>query len=100
MAGSSPSLNDPFLRDPMSSSENVSQLLVKWGEGDKAALDKLMPLVYSELRRLAKQRLAQEKPGQTLEATRGHLITLNTKKETPSDRFFQLGCHILLGMSG
>ena len=38
----------------MQSSENVTQLLVKWGEGDKAALDKLMPLVYSELRRLAK----------------------------------------------
>jgi len=53
----------------MSSSENVSQLLVKWGEGDQAALDKLMPLVYSELRRLAGNYLRRERQNHTLQPT-------------------------------
>ncbi len=38
-------------------------------QGDPHAADQLLPLVYEELRRLAAQRLAQEKPGQTLQAT-------------------------------
>jgi RNA polymerase sigma factor (TIGR02999 family) len=38
-------------------------------QGDPHAAEQLLPLVYEELRRLAAQRLAQEKPGQTLEAT-------------------------------
>jgi DNA-directed RNA polymerase specialized sigma24 family protein len=37
--------------------------------GDPRAAEQLLPLVYDELRRLAAQRLAQEKPGQTLQAT-------------------------------
>src|SRR5271163_4831836 len=37
--------------------------------GDPRAAERLLPLVYDELRRLAAQRLAQEKPGQTLQAT-------------------------------
>src|SRR3954469_24999681 len=53
----------------MASSENVSQLLVKWGQGDKAALEKLMPLVYSELRRLATNYLRRERMGHTLQPT-------------------------------
>jgi RNA polymerase sigma factor (TIGR02999 family) len=53
----------------MSSSENISQLLVKWGEGDQAALDKLMPLVYSELRRLASNYLRRERQNHTLQPT-------------------------------
>src|SRR5262249_57418826 len=38
-------------------------------QGDPAAAEQLLPLVYDELRRLAAQRMAQEKPGQTLQAT-------------------------------
>src|SRR5262249_17505862 len=53
----------------MSSSETVSQLLVKWGEGDKAALDQLMPLVYAELRRLASNYLRRERQNHTLQPT-------------------------------
>src|ERR1043166_6476805 len=53
----------------MSSSENVSQLLVKWGEGDQKALDELMPLVYSELRRLAGNYLRRERQNHTLQPT-------------------------------
>jgi hypothetical protein len=39
----------------------VTQLLLAWSEGDKAAMDKLMPLVYGELRRLAKQHMRRER---------------------------------------
>src|SRR5205085_2188614 len=53
----------------MHSSENVTQLLVKWGEGDKAALEQLMPLVYSELRRLARNYLRRERQDHTLQPT-------------------------------
>lgn len=53
----------------MESSENVTQLLVKWGDGDQAALEKLMPLVYSELRRLASNYLRRERQNHTLQPT-------------------------------
>ncbi len=53
----------------MQSSENVTQLLVDWGQGDQKALDKLMPLVYSELRRLAGNYLRRERQGHTLQPT-------------------------------
>ena len=48
---------------------DVTQLLVAIEQGDSHAAEQLMPLVYDELRKLAAQRLAQEKPGQTLQAT-------------------------------
>jgi RNA polymerase sigma factor (TIGR02999 family) len=47
----------------------VSQLLIAWGNGDKAALDQLMPLVYEELRRLARHYMSRERPGDTLQPT-------------------------------
>lgn len=47
----------------------VTQLLNAIGQGDPRASADLLPLVYEELRRLATQRLTQEKPGQTLQAT-------------------------------
>ena len=53
----------------MHSRENVTQLLVKWGAGDQKALDKLMPLVYSELRRLAGNYLRRERQNHTLQPT-------------------------------
>jgi len=53
----------------MQSRENVTQLLVKWSEGDQKALDSLMPLVYSELRRLASNYLRRERQNHTLQPT-------------------------------
>jgi RNA polymerase sigma factor (TIGR02999 family) len=47
----------------------VSQLLLAWSEGDRAALDQLMPLVYAELRRLAKSHMRRERAGQTMQTT-------------------------------
>src|SRR5438876_5411470 len=48
---------------------DVTQILSAIEQGDAHAAAQLLPLVYDELRRLAAQRLAQEKPGQTLQAT-------------------------------
>jgi RNA polymerase sigma factor (TIGR02999 family) len=48
---------------------DVTRILSAIEQGDPRASEELLPLVYKELRRLAKQRLAQEKPGQTLQAT-------------------------------
>lgn len=48
---------------------DITHLLNAAEQGDPAAASQLLPLVYDELRRLAAQRLAHEKPGQTLEAT-------------------------------
>ena len=47
----------------------VTQLLIDWSKGDQKALDKLMPLVYSELRRLAGNYLRRERLGHTLQPT-------------------------------
>jgi RNA polymerase sigma factor (TIGR02999 family) len=47
----------------------VTQILSAMEQGDPHAAEQLLPLVYEELRQLAAQRLAQEKPGQTLQAT-------------------------------
>ena len=48
---------------------DVTRILSAMQQGDPYAAEQLLPLVYDELRKLAAQRLAQEKPGQTLEAT-------------------------------
>lgn len=48
---------------------DVTQILAQLDDGDAVASDRLLPLVYDELRKLAAARLASEKPGQTLQAT-------------------------------
>jgi RNA polymerase sigma factor (TIGR02999 family) len=50
-------------------STDVTQLLVKWSEGDSSALEQLMPLVYGELRRLAGAYLRRERSDHTLQST-------------------------------
>src|SRR5438046_3886576 len=52
--------------DPMSA---VTDILSAIEHGDPSAAEHLLPLVYEELRQLAAQKLAQERPGQTLQAT-------------------------------
>ena len=47
----------------------VTALLLDWGRGDQSALDRLMPLVYAELRRVAQNQLRSELPGHTLQPT-------------------------------
>jgi len=48
---------------------DVTRILTQVADGDPSAAEQLLPLVYEELRKLAAQRLAQERPGQTLQAT-------------------------------
>ena len=48
---------------------DVTRILSQIESGDPAAAEQLLPLVYNELRKLAAAKLAQEKPGQTLQAT-------------------------------
>lgn len=53
----------------LSSSGRVTELLVDWGGGDQAALDRLMPLVYAELQRIAVRQLRGERRNHTLQPT-------------------------------
>jgi RNA polymerase sigma-70 factor, ECF subfamily len=48
---------------------DVSQLLLAWGDGDRRALEELMPLVYDELRRLARRYMGRERRGHTLQTS-------------------------------
>jgi RNA polymerase sigma factor (TIGR02999 family) len=64
------------LRDSLSqqrmetdSPRDVTQLLIAWSEGDQEALNRLMPMVYDELRRLAARQMRRETPGHTLQTT-------------------------------
>jgi RNA polymerase sigma factor (TIGR02999 family) len=49
--------------------QEVTQLLIAWSNGDRGALEKLMPLVYDELRRLARRYMNREPAGHTLQTT-------------------------------
>lgn len=51
------------------SQKDLTQLLIAWSEGDQEALNRLMPLVYDELRRLAARQMRRETPGHTLQTT-------------------------------
>jgi RNA polymerase sigma factor (TIGR02999 family) len=51
------------------STEQVTGLLRAWSDGDGAAFDKLAPIIYSELRRLARHYMARERPNHTLQPT-------------------------------
>jgi RNA polymerase sigma factor (TIGR02999 family) len=51
------------------SPDSITQLLVEWREGDETALDKLMPLVYQEMRRMAHRYMRLERPGHTMQTS-------------------------------
>ena len=55
------------MTDP--SRQQVTQILINWSEGDRGAADRLMPLVYDELRQLARSYVQRERSGHTLQAT-------------------------------
>src|SRR5690349_9724496 len=55
--------------EPKVAEESITVLLQKFAGGDKVALDSLIPLVYSELQRLARGYLRNERPGHTLQPT-------------------------------
>ena len=49
--------------------QEITQLLLSWSKGDEAALDQLIPLVYPELRRLARRYMSKESPEHTLQTS-------------------------------
>jgi RNA polymerase sigma factor (TIGR02999 family) len=49
--------------------DGVSKLLLAWSDGDRSALDKLTPIVYDELHRLARRHMRRERPGHSLQTT-------------------------------
>jgi RNA polymerase sigma factor (TIGR02999 family) len=53
---------------PRSSPPQVTELLLNWGQGDEGAREALIPLVYEELRRIARRRLWRERPNHTLQS--------------------------------
>jgi hypothetical protein len=61
------------------SQQAKSGLLLDWGGGERAALDKLIPLVYSELRRMAHQHVRRERIGNTLQTS----ALIKGRKATP-----------------
>jgi RNA polymerase sigma factor (TIGR02999 family) len=66
----------------------VTRILSAMEKGDPRAAEQLLPLVYDELRKLAAQRLAEEKPGQTLQATalvhEAYLRLVDSERRGPS----------------
>ena len=54
---------------PTTRPDEITQLLVDWGQGDHAALEKLTPVVYEQLRRLAHRYMEGQRPDHTLQTT-------------------------------
>jgi RNA polymerase sigma factor (TIGR02999 family) len=79
----------------------VTELLVRWRSGDRTALEKLMPLVYEELRRLAHHYLRQERTNHTLQSTalvhEAYLRLAGSKPPEWQDRahFFGIAAHVM-----
>ena len=80
---------------------DVTGLLLSWRDGDAAALDRLVPLVYDELRRVARARLRREPPGHVLEATalvhEVFLRLVDADRLTPMSRthFFAISARLM-----
>jgi RNA polymerase sigma factor (TIGR02999 family) len=73
--------NDGAISQPQ-----VTELLVRWRNGDPAALEELVPLVYDELRRLARSHLRHEAPGHSIQsAALVHEAYLRMVGKTPPD---------------
>jgi hypothetical protein len=53
---------------PQQPSQPVTELLVRWKAGDQGALEELVPLVYKQLRDIARHHLQRERPGHTLQS--------------------------------
>ena len=80
---------------------NITQLLLDWRRGDQSALDQLMPLVYEELRRLARQCMRGERSGHTLQTTalvnEAYLRLVNSSRVQWQDRahFFAIASQLM-----
>jgi RNA polymerase sigma factor (TIGR02999 family) len=84
-----------------SSSHAVTGLLLAWSQGEQAALDKLVPLVYAELRRIAHRYVNRERRGHTLQTTdlvnEAYLRLIDANQVRWQDRahFFAISAHLM-----
>ena len=82
-------------------SQEITELLLKWSGGDKAALDQLVPLVYPELRRLARRYMRREAVNHTLQTSalinEAYLRLVNQKGVEWQDRahFFAVAAQVM-----
>ena len=89
------------LSGEVSSSANLTQLLVRWSKGDSAALEQLLPIVYRELRRIATRQLRRERVDHTLVPTalvhELYLRLVDQRRVTWENRahFFGLAAHLM-----
>lgn len=83
------------------SPEEITGLLLDWGKGDKAALDRVIPIVYQELRRLAHRQMRRERAGDTLQTTalinEAYLRLVDYARVRPRDRahFFAIAAQAM-----
>ena len=83
------------------SSHEITKLLVAWSDGDQTALDKLVPLVYDELRRVARRYMNRESPGHLLQTTAlvneayMRLIDANQVKWQNRAHFFAISARVM-----
>jgi len=81
--------------------QEVTGLLVAWGQGDPGALDRLMPVVHQELRRIARRHMAGERSGHTLQTTalvnEAYLRLIGSQKVRWQDRahFFAVSATLM-----
>ena len=79
----------------------ITGLLIQWGEGDKSALDRVIPLVYQELRKLARRHMRRERAGDTLQTTalinEAYLRLVDYARVRPRDRahFFAIAAQAM-----
>lgn len=70
--------------------EDITGLLLDWGNGDKAALDRVVPIIYQELRQIAHRQMRRERAGNTLQTTalvnEAYLRLIDYERVRPRDR--------------
>lgn len=85
----------------MKPSQNITQLLRKWGDGDRSALDELTPIIYDELYRIAQAYMLRERSDHTLQATalvnEAYVRLINWENAKFDDRkhFFGVSAHLM-----
>jgi len=84
------------------SEHDITDMLLDWGKGDKAALDRVMPLIYNELRRLAHRQMRRERAGDTMMQTtslinEAYLRLIDYERVQPQDRshFFAIAAQAM-----
>jgi RNA polymerase sigma factor (TIGR02999 family) len=83
------------------SAQEITRLLLAWGQGDQTALERLMPLVYEELRRLARRHMNRQRAGHTLQTTalvnEAYLRLIDSSQVQWQNRahFFAVSAHLM-----